>query len=63
MASLTIVSAIVSLAYNTFRIARDFISSINVFKRDRKTKKEYNRNKKNVKEGNVDDINKTIRGS
>ena len=58
---LSILSTLLGLVYNIMRLGRDFLSKINIVKRDRKIKKEYKRIEDIVEDGDVDEINKNLK--
>lgn len=59
--SLSTISTILSLLYSVLRISRDFFMHIDIFKRNRRIKKDYKEGEKAVNEGDVDKINEIIK--
>lgn len=52
---------ILSLLLNIGKVCRYVLEKISIFKRDRKIKKEYKKVQKDVKEGNIDELNDIFR--
>lgn len=60
---ISVISSVLSLMYNVMRLGRDFLLRFDLYKRNKDIENRYKDGRKNVKDGNLKEINDIFKGN